>query len=112
MSSPETNIKFSNEQSKESLRLKIGQAVASLIDLSHSAVKTSESSDLFKTSIRNFTTNESIIENSCDKYKKVQIIAGQLNYQVDALKKDANELKEICRQIDSIQKKKENYQKD
>lgn len=109
MSTNEPVIKFSNEESKAAIRYKIAQNLLNLIELTRSTVKSSESSELFKTCFKNFTSNDSIIENTCDKFKKIEIIANQLNYQVEALQSDCNLLREITKQIDSIQKKTTHY---
>lgn len=109
MSIQEPVIKFSNEESKASIRNKITQNLSNLIDLTKSTIKGSESSDLFKTCIKNFVSNESAIEQGCEKFKKVEIVASQLNLQVSQVKEDCELLKEVCKQIVSIQKKKEHY---
>jgi hypothetical protein len=101
--STEPVIKFSNEESKANIRAKIGQNLLNLIELTKSTVKSSESSELFKNCIKNFATCETLIENSCDKYNKIDIISTQLNYQVDAIKKDCELLEEINRKIEAIQ---------
>ena len=82
MSTGEPVIKFSNEESKAQIRNKIAQNLVNLIDLTRSSIKSSESSNLFKTCFKNFAANDPIIESSCDKFKKIEIIANQLNYQV------------------------------
>ena len=102
--STEPKIKFSNEESKANLRSKIGQNLLNLIELTKSTVKGSESSELFKTCIKNFTANETLIENSCEKIQKIEIIAAQLNYQVEAIKVDCEQLKEVKDKIATIQK--------
>ena len=109
MSKSEPVIKFSNEESKLSIKYKISQNLSNLIDLTKSTIKSSESSDLFKSCFKNFVNNESIIEQSCDKLKKVEIVANQLNFQVNQIQKDCDSLKEVCKQIDSVQKKQEHY---
>ena len=53
--------------------------------------------------------NDQTIENSCDKFQKIEIISNQLNYQVDSITSDLNTLGEISKQIDSIQKKTKHY---
>lgn len=109
MSTSEPVIKFSNEESKAAIRYKIAQNLLNLIELTRSTVKSSESSELFKNCFKNFTANDSTIENSCDKLKKIEIIANQLNYQVETLQSDCILLKEVAKQIDSIQKKNTHY---
>lgn len=114
MSSPSTQIsepiiKFSNEESKAVIRSKILQNLNNLIDLTKSTIKCSEHQDLFKTCFKTFVANESLVEQSCNKFKKVEIISSQLNCQVDQIQADCELLKEVCKQIDSIQKKKEHY---
>ena len=101
--SAEPVIKFSNEESKANIRAKIGQNILNIIELTKSTVKSSESSELFKSCIKNFAANESLIENSCEKFTKIDIISSQLNYQVDAIKKDCDLLTEIKLKIDAIQ---------
>jgi hypothetical protein len=100
--SAEPVIKFSNEESKALIRSKIGQNLLNLIELTKSTVKSSQSSELFKQSIKSFVANENLIENSCDKFKKVEIISTQLNYQVEAIKEDCHLFKEINTRINSI----------
>jgi hypothetical protein len=105
MTTSEPKIQFSNEESKSSIRYKLGQSLTNLIELTKSTVKHSESSELFKTCVKNFAQNDTAIENSCEKFKKIEIIATQLNYQVDTIISDCQLLKEVCEQIDSIQRK-------
>lgn len=105
MSTSEPVIKFSNEESKANIKSKIAQNLNNLIDLTKSTIKTSETNDLFKTCLKNFAANEGIIEQSCEKFKKIEIVANQLNYQVNQIKEDTELLKEVCTQIDSVQKK-------
>ncbi len=107
MSIPEPVINFSNEESIASIRNKISHNLGNLIDLTKSTIKYSESNDLFKSCIKTFVSNESLIEQSCEKFKKVQIISTQLNYQVSQIQQDVENLKEVCKQIDSVQKKRE-----
>ena len=102
--SAEPVIKFSNEETKANIRSKIGQNTLNLIELTRSTVKSSESNDLFKNCLKNFVTNETLIENSCEKYKKIEIIATQLNYQVEAIKKDCDLLQDINSRIATLQK--------
>lgn len=102
-------IKFSNEESKASIKYKIIQSLGNLYELSRSTIKASESSDLFKGCFKKFVANESSIEQSCDKFKKVEIVAQQLNFQASQIQKDCDLLKEVCKQIDSVQKKSEHY---
>lgn len=102
-------IKFSNEESKAQIRNKIAQNLVNLIDLTRSSIKSSESSSLFKTCLKNFVANDPVIESSCDKLKKIEIISNQLNYQVEAIQADCILLKEVTKQIDSIQKKTTHY---
>lgn len=109
MSTSEPVIKFSNEETKASIKNKIAQNLGNLIDLTKSTIKSSETQELFKASIKNFVANETTIEQSCEKFKKIQIVSSQLNYQVDQIKSDVELLKEVCKQIDSIQKKNEHY---
>lgn len=96
-------IKFSIEETKANLRSKIGQNLLNLIDLTKSTVKTSESSELFKQCFKQFTSTEQQIESTSDKLKKIEIISAQLNYQIEAIRDDCKQLKEICSQIGSIQ---------
>lgn len=110
MSVGEPVIKFSNEESKANIRSKIAQNLLNLIELTRSTVKSSESSDLFRSCFKNFTTNDQFIDASCDKFKKIEIIANQLNYQVETIQSDCNLLKEVSKQIDSIQKKSNHYE--
>lgn len=112
MSIQEPVIKFSNEESKANIRNRISQNLSNLVDLTKSTIKSSESSDLFKTCFKNFISNESAIDQGCEKFKKVEIVSSQLNLQVSQVKKDCELLSEICKQIDSIQKKKEHYGKE
>lgn len=105
MTTTDPKIRFSNEESKSNIRSKLNQSLINLIDLTKSTIKSSESNDLFKSSIKQFVQNESIIENTCDQFKKIEIIATQLNYQVETLKSDCVLLGEVCEQINSIQKK-------
>jgi len=107
--SSEPNIKFSNEESKASIKYKIESNLVNLIELTKSTVKSSETSELFKNCFKNFVANEFIIEQSCDKFKKIEIIASQLNYQVNAIKADCELYQEVCKQTDSIQKKDNHY---
>ena len=100
----EPAIKFSNEESKASIRSKIGQNLINLIELTRSTVKSSESGELFKNCIKNFITNETIVENSSEKFKKIEIITNQLKYQVEDITKDCELLKEVSDKIDSINK--------
>ena len=109
MSTPEPIIKFSNEESKAAIRSKLAQNLSNLIELTRSAIKSSESQDLFKSCIKSFAANDSLIDQSCDKFKKIEIISSQLNCQVSQLKEDLEVLNEVCRQIDSVQKKREHY---
>jgi hypothetical protein len=102
-------FRFSNEESKASIKYKIIQNLGNLIELTKSTVKASESSDLFKSCFKKFASNDSGIEQSCDKFKKVEIVAQQLNIQVSQIQKDCDLLREVCKQIDSVQKKKEHY---
>jgi hypothetical protein len=104
--SKEPIIKFSNEESKANLRYKIGQNLISLIDLTKSTIKSSETNELFRNCLKNFVANESLIESTCEKFKKIDIISTQLNYQVDAIHKDCELIQEVCKQIDSVQKVK------
>jgi hypothetical protein len=104
--SKEPIIKFSNEESKANLRYKVGQNLINLIDLTKSTIKSSETNELFRNCLKNFVANESLIENTCEKLKKIDIISTQLNYQVDAINKDCQLIQEVCKQIDSIQKVK------
>ena len=101
--SVEPVIKFSNEESKANIRAKIGQNLLNIIELTKSTVKSSESSELFRTCIKNFAASETLIENTCEKYNKIDIISTQLNYQVDAIKKDCDLLNDIKLKIDAIQ---------
>jgi hypothetical protein len=64
MSTGEPVIKFSNEESKAQIRNKIAQNLVNLIDLTRSSIKSSESSNLFKTCFKNFVANDPIIESS------------------------------------------------
>lgn len=109
MSSSEPTIKFSNQESISNLKAKVGQNVLNLVELTRSVVKSSDTSEQFRNCIRNFTANEATIEQSFEKYKKINIISNQLNDQVDQLHKDCESLGEICKQIDSIQKKTTHY---
>lgn len=106
MSILEPVINFSNEESKSSIRNKISNNLVNLIDLTKSTIKHSESNDLFKSCIKTFVANESIIEQSCEKFKKVQIVSNQLNYQASQIQQDVELLKEVCNQIESVQKKR------
>ena len=107
--SEEPVIRFSNKQSLGNLKAKIGQNLLTLTELTKSAVKSSESNELFKNCFKNFAASESVIEASCDKYNKINIIAGQLNFQVESIRKDCESLDEVCKQIDSLQKKSDHY---
>ena len=105
-SSQEPKIKFNNEESKAQIRYKLGQNLLNLVDLTRSVVKSSESSELFKTCFRTYLANEPLIESTCDKLNKIEIISKQLNFQADAIKRDCELLKEVCDRINSIQTKK------
>ena len=105
MSTNEPPIKFSNEESKAQIRAKLSQNFLNLVDLTKSTLASSESSDLFRNCFKNFISNEKIIESTCEKVKKIEIISKQLNFQVDAIKKDCDLLPEICDQINYIQNK-------
>ena len=109
MSSSEPAIKFSNEESKSAIRSKLTQNLCNLIELTKSSIKGSETHELFKTSFKTFAANESLIEQSCDKFKKIEIISNQLNCQVTQIQDDVRLIQELCRQIDSIQKRREHY---
>jgi len=111
MSTGEPIIKFSNEESKANIRNKIAQNLLNLIELTNSTVKSSESRELFRSCFKSFVANDQTIENSCDKFQKIEIISNQLNYQVDSITSDLNTLGEISKQIDSIQKKTKHYNK-
>ncbi|CAF0895378.1 unnamed protein product [Brachionus calyciflorus] len=105
MSTAEPHIKFSNEESKANIRYKIAQNLFNIIELTKSTIKSSESSELFKNSFKNFIPNESLVESTSDKLKKIEIISTQLNYQVESIRSDLNLLKEVNFQIDSIKHK-------
>jgi hypothetical protein len=109
MSKTEPAIKFSNEESKTNIKNKIEQNLINLIDLTKSVIKSSETHELFKNCFKNFTANEAVLEQSCDKLKKIEIISNQLNYQVTAIQSDCDLVQEVCKQIDSIQKKNNHY---
>lgn len=98
-------IKFSNEESKANIRYKLAQNLVNLIELTKSTVKSSESSELFRNCFKNFIPNEQILEASGEHLNKIEIISSQLNYQVQTLHTECDLLKEICNQIDSIQRK-------
>ena len=102
--SSEPTIKFSNEESKAIIRFKISQNLINLIELTKSTVKSSESSDLFKNCFKNFVANEDFILNSSDKLKRIEIISNQLNYQLESIKSDCEQIKEVKNQIENIQK--------
>ncbi len=109
MSSGEQLIKFSIEESKSAIRSKLSQNLSNLIDLTKSSIKGSETQDLFKSCFKAFSATESLIEQSCDKFKKIEIVSNQLNFQVSQIKDDVSQIDELCRQIDSIQKRKTHY---
>ncbi len=104
-STAEPNIKFSNEESKANIRAKLGGNLLNLVDLTRSIVKSSESSDLFRACFKSYLASEPLIESSFEKLKKAEIISQQLNFQVEAIKKDCNQLKEICDQVNAIHNK-------
>lgn len=97
------SIKFSIEETKANLRSKVGQSLLNLIDLTKSTVRTSESNELFRQCFKQFVANEQTIESSVDKFKKIEIISTQLNYQIEAISNDCAQLKEVSNQIASIQ---------
>jgi hypothetical protein len=109
MSATEPVIKFSNEESKTNIKNKIEQNLNNLIELTKSVIKGSESNDLFKSCFKSFVGNETLIEQSCDKFKKIDIISSQLNFQASAIQADCELIEEVCKQIDSIQKKDKHY---
>lgn len=100
------NIKFSIEETKANLRAKISQNLNNLVELTRSTVRTSETNELFKQCFKQFVANEPAIEASVDKLKKVEIISTQLNYQIEAIHKDCEQLKDVSHQISSIQQLK------
>ena len=61
MTTTDPKIRFSNEESKSNIRSKLNQSLINLIDLTKSTIKSSESNDLFKSNIKQFVQNESII---------------------------------------------------
>jgi hypothetical protein len=107
--STEPVIKFSNEDSKARSRTSITKNIHNLVELSKSVTKSSESSDLFANCIKNFAAAGQTVELAHEKYKKIEIISTQLNYQLEAIKSDCESLQEICKQIDSIQKKSKRH---
>jgi hypothetical protein len=104
-STVEPNIKFSNEESKANIRAKLGGNLLNLVDLTRSVVKSSESSELFRVCFKSYIAQEALIESGCENLKKAEIISQQLNFQVEAIKKDCNALKEICDQVNAIHNK-------
>lgn len=96
----EPEIKFSNEESKANVRARLAQNQLNLIELVNSLVDSSESSKLFRSTYKSFLSSESAyVEPTCDKLKKIQIVAEQLNCQVDAIKSSTSKLKELEDQI-------------
>lgn len=97
-------IKFSNEESKSAIRSKVSQNLHNIVELTRATIKSSETHDLFKHSIKQFTQNDPLIENSTDKLKKIDIITSQVNYQIETIRTDCLLLDEISQQIDAIRK--------
>lgn len=104
--SPPITVKFSIEETKANLRGKLCQNLNNLVDLTRSTVRTSETNELFKQCFKQFVAHEAAIDASVDKLKKVEIIATQLNYQIEAIGNDCDQLKDVAHQISSIQQQK------
>lgn len=109
MSTEPVTIKFSIEETKANLKSKHNQTLVSLLDLARSTVRSSESHELFKNCFKSFTSIEQPIEAAGEKLKKIDIISTQLNYQVDAIRADCEQLKEICHQINSATSQKKSH---
>ncbi|KAL5012422.1 hypothetical protein ScPMuIL_010973 [Solemya velum] len=93
-----------NQDTKNKLNDKIPSGVADVASLVRHVVRASKSNELLAQAAKNFASQESVIQNSSESLKKMDILRSQFEFQHASIERSLTSLDDIQDQLKTLQR--------